>query len=82
VIERDEIQVVSLWVRRSECCEGAGGFLVVENSPMLAALLGPEAHLETNEDVTEAKHFVIGTDWGVAHILSRDVPQVAPGRAA
>ena len=76
IIHQDERQAVGLWVRRDETCPGADGYLVVEKSPILAAVLKHEPHLDFYADICDARHFVIGTDSAVAHILSRDVPKL------
>jgi hypothetical protein len=77
IVHQDERQAVGLWVRRNDTCPDADGYLVVENSPVLEAILKYEPHLDIDSDVREARHFVIGTGSAVAHILCRNTPQLA-----
>jgi hypothetical protein len=74
IIQEDEGQAVSLWMRRSECSPGEEGFLVVEASPILRAIRETEPHVEPT--LTNVQHFVIGTDDGVAHVLCEATPSL------
>ncbi|HEX8899993.1 hypothetical protein [Vitreimonas sp.] len=75
IVQEDEGQVCSLWRRRDECCPGAGGFLIVEKSPMIAAIVQHES--QAARIAESMQHFVIGTDAAVAHVLCQDAPKVS-----
>jgi hypothetical protein len=72
LVQEDEGQVCSLWSRRDQCCKGAGGFLVVANSPMIDAIALNEGHI--GDFARSMQHFVLGTDSAVAHVLCAEPP--------
>ena len=80
LVEDDERQVLSLWARRNECCQGGGGYLIVENSPLLDAVLRTESHLKIYDEFVNARHFVLGTETAVAHVICVDRPELFAGK--
>ncbi len=74
IVQEDEGQVVSLWLRRTACCPGESGFLVVEDSPIIRAITRTEPQVELR--MAPMRHFVLGTDWGVAHIICEETPSL------
>jgi hypothetical protein len=75
IVSEDERQATSLWARRDAACPGAQGFLLIKNSPVIAALLQREPHMDFLARGLD--HYVLGTDSAVAHILCFDTPELS-----
>lgn len=68
LVQAEEGHVCSLWAQRDRDCPGVGGFVEVQNSPMIAAWLATDVVGDVWAKRTS--HYVLGTNQGVAHVLS------------